>query len=206
MVAAALKRKIDETDGQITQLSERMEEARGDIVAATATFAAGWWEDEARRALLLDRDRTDSLDDEQLHRLKADVRSLVKDAEAVAEAGLAKPDLWPHLGAYEARPWHDPRFETEGFAGIGRGLEPAVGRILRRVLPVLLRHGFRFPDRKGWPITDRYPQHVEYPETFAAAARSYYELAGELRSASRRMRELRRQKGSADIEALWKKA
>jgi hypothetical protein len=206
MAAPSLSKQIGETEGRIGQLVERMEAARGEIVAATATFAAGWWEDEARRALWHDRRRGGSLGDEGLRHLRTEVRGLVESADSVAEAGLADPALWPHQGAYEARPWHDPRFETEEYAGVGRALEPAMRRILSRVLPVLGRHGLRFPDRRGRPVTDRYPQYVEYSDEVCGAARAYYGLAAELRPAVRRLRELQGENEYAEIEALWKKA
>jgi hypothetical protein len=195
---ATLEQQISQAEKEIAELSDKMEAARVDIVAAAADFAAGWWQAEAKRALQSHPERAAELHDDGLGFLKADIDSLVSGAEEAAEHVLSDPALWPHLGNPQSRPWQNP--------AVGRAIDPALRRLLGRVLPVLIRHRLRFPDRNGRPVTDRYPQGVEVPEALAEAARSYHGLAAELRPAAARLADLQQRQAAAAVDAEWKKA
>lgn len=195
---ATLKEQIGETEKEIADLTERMEAAKADIVAATGRFAASWWPGEAKRALQLHSERAAELDTDGLASLRADVDELVAGAGPAAEQVLEDPALWPHLGNPHSRPWQQPT--------VGRALDPSLRRLLARVLPILIHHRVRFADRKGRPITDRYPQGVEVPKALAEAARTYHDLAAQLRPAADRLAELQRRSSASALEASWKKA
>lgn len=195
---ATLKQQIGETEQEIADLTERMETARGDVVAAVGRFAADWWPAEAKRALHLDAERAAELEGDCLGFLKADVDTLADGAGEAAEEVLDDPGLWPHLGNPQSRPWREEP--------AGRALDPALRRLLARVLPILIRYRLRFDDRNGRPITDRYPQAVEVPGDLADAARTYFDLAAELRAADAKLEALRRRTGAAAVDAVWKKA
>jgi hypothetical protein len=193
-----LKEQIGETEEEIAGLTGQMEAAKADIVAAAAEFAAAWWPEEARRALHIDSRRAAELEEDGLAFLKADVEGLVENAAGEADRVLEWPGLWPHLGNPGLRPWRD--------AAVGRALDPAMRRLLAKVLPILIRYRLEFPDRSGRPITDRYPHGVEVPEALTGAVRTYHGLAGRLRPAAERLAELETLDRASELAARWKDA
>ena len=199
---ASQEKRIVELQKRVDDLAARMEAGRERILESAAGFCSGWWEDEARRVLRA----TPQVSDETVAGLKADVAALAAAADTVVARLLDHPGLWPHRGDHRSRLWIDPHPDGDAHPGVGRALDPAMRRALAGVLPLFYRHGLRPVGRAGRVVTDRYPHGVEYPEGLIEDARSYRDLAAELREAAGELEALRVGEAEAGVDERWASA
>ncbi len=211
MDRAALEERIAALEAQIEAVRQDMEPLAGRFLAATARFAAGWFQQHVEAVVLGKPDVTKTLSRDALRGLKAELRQLVDRAPALVQAHLGRDPHWAHrrtvlddsalllnlaANPYEARPGHPPA-----------GLHAGVHDVLMLAEQLLDRYGFGPPrrtDTLGPPPRRRLA--FEWTEEMSRAAEEYASRYDELRRLNAEVLPLRRRRGETDARRLWEQA
>jgi hypothetical protein len=134
--STALDRRLAEYDAQIALIRGELDVIAQLYRVVTADWLAGWYEDETKRAITADPDKTAATPDGAFGEMREEVVELVGRVPAIVDEQLGD-DCWPHRGDDEAIAAED-REMTRLPPLVDLGNRRAMGLLGR----ILSQHGF----------------------------------------------------------------
>lgn len=210
-----LEERIAALELEIATLRADMERAGQEFLAATATFAAVWFEWRVEQVVVANAEVAKLLGREGLKRLKGELRTLVARVPELVQLHVNRDRHWAHRPTLidDSLAILNPAMNPYGFRGdrppalINAGVQD----VLRHTSALLEQFGFSAVDR-GEPestsfVNPRKPVLAfEWNDAMRATLTRYGELYERLRRANSELRPLRRKLGDVDVKRLWDEA
>jgi|GEM_PF-2579137 len=201
--------KIENIEGQINELRNKMEEICRDFIKETKEFVVIWSKEEVENAVVSMPDKVKEYGEENLKKMKADLQNFLTKVPKLVDKYIDNEELWAHRGqlpedinqkpfSYHDVEWRDP----DKFEKTIKILFGYVGEILQK-------HGF-LKEGSEWRI-DNIKEKPEYqygftmPEKMKSTFHHYKKIYYELMRLDEDLKSTRRGKEKAKTRNLWEK-
>jgi len=210
MKASEFDAQIEDLETQIADLRDKMEDVCHVFQAATARFAAGWFQERAEKAITSKPEITKKQDVERLRKLKSSLSELVEKSPELVRKHLDSDKYWAHRVGLAVAPY------SHIYRVYGRSVPDELDNGVREVLgylgSLLAEYDFaEVGEYKEWEVKYPDPHPVyrhgyDWSEDMKAVLNRYADLYQKLAVLSERLKEVEKRKAEAEAKTIWDQA
>ena len=210
MKASEFDAQIEDLETQMADLRDKMEDVCRVFQAATARFAAGWFQERAEQAVTSNPAITKKQDVEKLRKLKSALAHLVESSTELVKKHLDADKYWAHRVGLAVAPY------SHIYRVYGRSVPDELDSGVREVLgylgSLLAEYDFaEVGEYREWEVKYPAPHPVyrhayDWSEDMKAILNRYADLYQKLAILSGRLKEVERQKAEAEAKSIWDQA
>lgn len=205
-------------DDAVKQATDSLEEARQKCEAVVAGFSdivstlvTDWAKSMVERAVVNKPDSTAALKQGRLTEMKARYGVILQSIPSQAVAELSRDEVWPHRQTISEDDMGDTMFAYSLKQRNKEQLDNAIRELMSDVGSLLIEYGFATAsDRSEWQGRQggkpRYSYAIPDSPQLKKARVEYDVTLEEWVSASRRLRDAKQAKASAEAKMLWDEA
>lgn len=201
--------KIEDTERQINELRNKMEEICRDFIKETKEFVVIWSKKEVENAIISVPDKVKEYGEESLKKIKADLQNFLTKAPESVDKYIDNEELWAHRGqlpedinqktmSYFDEKWRHPD-----------KVEEAVKILFGYAGEILQKHGF-LEEGGAWRIGNikerpEYQYGYIMSENMKSVFDYYKKMYYDLMRLDTELKSTKRQREKAKIRNLWEK-